>query len=92
MGAVSRSTCKWCQAPIIWALTPEGQRIPLDVKMRLVARYIGDTEVVEFIRGRESHFATCPEADKHRKDEQVSLFDVMQEFEEATSCPSGGVK
>lgn len=92
MGAVSRSTCKWCQAPIVWALTPEGSRIPLDAKIRLVAVFVGGTDVVEFVRGRESHFATCPEADKHRKDGQVSLFDVMQEFEEAASFPPGGMK
>jgi hypothetical protein len=85
MGAVSRSTCKWCDAPIVWATTLSGKSIPLDPKVYVVGVTVeGHPGVVDFVRGRESHFATCPEADKHRKDGQVSLFDVVDEFDKVT--------
>lgn len=63
--------CRSCDAPIEWAVTPKGSRIPLDIhshpKANIVvedgiARVVGEGNGV-----RISHFATCPNAAKHRK-------------------------
>lgn len=62
------SECKSCGAPIVWALTEAGKKVPLDVKSE--KRFILKDKVsVEVILRNTyvSHFATCPNADKHRK-------------------------
>jgi hypothetical protein len=73
--------CKSCGAPIEFAITPKGQRIPLDVGefsngnivvtdgiARIIgpARVIGPLDEQPFL-ARRSHFASCPAAAKHRK-------------------------
>lgn len=68
--------CKSCRAEIIWAITENGKRIPLDAEP--AERPTGVFTVVE--RGGETyaiptsrdpvfitHFATCAFADQHRK-------------------------
>lgn len=60
------SKCKTCEAEIVWSETVKGTKIPLDAK----------TEKRFVIQGKKAlardvytcHFATCPDADKHRKD------------------------
>lgn len=73
------SRCRSCNAEIIWAITENGKKIPLDAEP--VARPIGlfaiDTStdpplaVSTASERREpeyrSHFATCPNADQHRR-------------------------
>lgn len=63
--------CRSCDAPIEWAYTPKGSRIPLDpgshpdgninVGPDGIARVVGPGNGV-----RISHFATCPNSREHR--------------------------
>lgn len=73
--------CRSCDAPIIWTLTTNGKRMPVDADpviaargFRLddevegpdpIARYIGNPSAGE--RLFVSHFSSCPNADQHRK-------------------------
>ena len=75
--------CRSCKAPIRWALTDRGKRMPLDVEpnplgeWRLAARRPGELPravyVPEDLRAGLAgelmmpHFATCPHADQHRR-------------------------
>ena len=72
--------CKSCAAPIIWALTGTGKRMPIDARPDPYGR-IEITSIrydVPTITTHPqtplhvptlytSHFATCPNADQHRK-------------------------
>lgn len=75
------ATCRSCQAPIVWAEIG-GKRIPLDAQPvdggnlavrreaggRLVARPItADHPPLPDEHAGITHFATCPNADRHRK-------------------------
>jgi len=73
------SACRSCGAPILWALTENGKRIPLDAApaerptglFRLVEKIGERTPVAVSVSGEAvylSHFATCPYADQHRKE------------------------
>jgi hypothetical protein len=59
------SFCKSCEAKITWVKTAAGRPMPLDFpgEKRVVVQdgigYVLDTYI--------SHFATCPNADLHRK-------------------------
>lgn len=59
-------TCKSCKAPIIWAKTAAGKAMPLDSASVLVAE-IHDGQIVRMVRGHVSHFATCANANQHRR-------------------------
>ena len=66
------SRCKSCGAPIEWALTVKGSRIPLDPGStpdgNINVGPDGVAHVVEPGQGvRISHFATCPNARQHRR-------------------------
>lgn len=69
-----RSTplCRSCHAPIIWAKTKTGKRIPLDPKpviggnLVLIDGVVGVTPPSHNVERYTSHFATCPNADEHR--------------------------
>jgi hypothetical protein len=67
--------CRSCDAPIVWALTEKGARMPLDaeptpagslVLVDGIARRPQIGEDVPYLQ-YVSHFATCPNADRHRK-------------------------
>ena len=66
------STCKSCGIPIIWAISPNGKKIPLDAR---APTFILDRnrEVTDGLpqarrhRAYVSHFSTCPDATKHSK-------------------------
>jgi len=65
------SSCRSCGAPIVWALTLAGKRIPLDPpEKRLVQRDLAadGTKVVDLEDTWISHFATCPQADSWRRE------------------------
>lgn len=72
-----RSRCSSCDAPVIWAKTPDGKWHPLNkTRRQTIARLAklkpgerADTplQISEFVSGYVSHFATCPNADRHRK-------------------------
>lgn len=71
------TTCKSCGAEIIWVKTRGGKAMPLDAKpekrMVLVGfegAQVGDqdpTPIAEVQDTYLSHFATCPNADQHRR-------------------------
>jgi hypothetical protein len=79
MSAPSRTTCRSCNEPIIWVVTEQGKRMPLDVEptetgtVALREQTPGVGRVVSR-NGRYpgqklyvSHFATCRFSQAHRK-------------------------
>jgi len=75
------TACRSCDAPIRWAHTEEGRRIPLDAEPVSGGSFKlhGDTAIVtkdatvslfdqddDGLRYR-THFATCPDADSWRR-------------------------
>jgi len=67
------SRCKTCGQSIQWAVTEAGKKVPLDhpPENRFVKtnRHLPDQELhVRMTETYISHFATCPQADQHRKD------------------------
>ena len=72
------STCGSCDAPIRWALTVNGKRIPLDAEpvadgnivLRSGIAHIEKTAALDLDGGGAryvSHFATCPNSQQHRR-------------------------
>jgi len=66
------SKCRGCGAEIIWAITEQGKRIPLDAKDErrfIVGVNQADDEVEAVLcKTYTTHFATCPKADQFRKE------------------------
>jgi hypothetical protein len=68
------ATCSSCGKPIIWAKTESGKAMPLDPDPSASGNLILIGGVVKHV-GRQftgcskytSHFATCAQADQHRK-------------------------
>lgn len=65
--------CRSCGAKIIWSVTEAGKRMPVDAepagKVTVLVRNPEDP-ATPFSKVREhfvSHFATCPNAQSHRK-------------------------
>jgi hypothetical protein len=64
------SACRSCGAVISWGVTADGKRVPLDLPrqaMVAVDHLTDGTPVVEVRSVFVPHFATCPDADKWRK-------------------------
>lgn len=70
------SACKSCGAPVDWAVTPAGKRMPLDVgpaengnlTLKLgIAVPRTEEHVAAGLPARVSHYATCPQANLWRK-------------------------
>lgn len=64
------SHCNSCGAEIIWAKTPAGKDMPLDVKgetLWIVEGGAGQPSTCRPVQVRKSHFATCPNAAQHRR-------------------------
>lgn len=76
------AACRSCRAPVTWAITDLGNRIPLDLTPVadgniVVIGHQAGTTVVRVVTIDEpapagapryvSHFATCPNADAHRR-------------------------
>jgi hypothetical protein len=73
--------CSSCRAPILWTWTENGKRMPVDFAPTLdgtIAISVGEHEgrrawrsrvaqIGEAVVRRKSHFATCPNADAHRR-------------------------
>jgi hypothetical protein len=56
--------CRSCRAKIIWFKTPAGKNMPVDADTV-------EPEDDELDLSRHvSHFATCPQADQHRKSQR----------------------
>ena len=54
--------CTTCGAKIVFVRTEAGKPMPCDASMRTVITPAGKT-----VRGWESHFSTCRDAEQHRK-------------------------
>lgn len=65
MADLFTKTCSSCGAPIIWAESKAGKPTPLDAKPE--SRFIFIEGVAQQIMTYTSHFATCPNADQHRR-------------------------
>ena len=66
------SRCKSCQAPITWAVTEGGKKIPLDAASKerracVIGEEPDGSPGVAIRDTYLSHFATCPDAAKHRR-------------------------
>lgn len=68
------AVCRSCQRKIVWAVTENGKRIPLDdVAPTYTVRTIQNPETGEYedraerSTARVSHFVTCPDANKWSK-------------------------
>jgi len=66
------SICRTCRAPIVWAQTFTGRRMPLDLHPTDdgsytitdgLAVYAPDADAPRY----RPHWASCPHADQHRK-------------------------
>ncbi len=55
--------CKSCGAIIVWLRTKQGHNMPVDYH----TFNTGDPGIFDLKRGHISHFATCPNASRHRK-------------------------
>jgi len=68
--------CASCGAPIIWALTERGRRMPLDATPTtgaiLLTSASSPVPTAKFGPVYTSHFATCPHADQHRKPKEAA--------------------
>lgn len=73
---MSLSKCKSCGASIRWAKTPTGKSMPLDFEpaadgnIVLIDGLATAASPMELLSGKpvfRSHFATCPNAQAHRK-------------------------
>jgi hypothetical protein len=53
--------CRSCRAQIIWFDTPSGNRMPVDADT-----VSPDDDELDLTR-HQSHFASCPQADQHRR-------------------------
>jgi hypothetical protein len=76
--ADDRGTCRSCAAPILWAITEKGRRIPLDPEptgggnISTEERIDGHLNAhvmpsVPGVPGYVSHFVTCEFAGRHRR-------------------------
>ncbi len=63
----SPGKCRSCSADILWATTEAGKTIPLDVKPAPGLFSVDERGVARSAKVYVSHFATCPNAQKHRK-------------------------
>lgn len=55
--------CSSCQQPIVWFRTKNGNRMPVDAE---TTRPTDAEHQLDLTRHR-SHFATCPNANQHRR-------------------------
>lgn len=72
------SACRSCGAPLRWAVTAKGRRLPLDPEPAATGNVVvdatGAARVLSPLEPRPadvplylSHFATCPDANIHRR-------------------------
>ena len=70
------ASCRSCEAPIIWADTQSGRKMPLDEQPTPAGNMVYVNGIARTVRYEDrrlarptytSHFATCPNADTHRR-------------------------
>lgn len=74
---MSGSKCRGCGAPIRWAETDAGKRMPLDLKpeKRAVSEETEDgRSIVRIVDAWVPHWGTCPVADTFKRSAQADLF------------------
>lgn len=65
----AESTCRSCGAPIMWAITDRGRRMPLSKateRRTFTLEQNGDATICRSVVTYDSHFTDCPDADRHR--------------------------
>jgi transcription elongation factor Elf1 len=70
------ANCKSCGAEIEWIKTPQGKSHPVDASPKKLWQYTDHpvNNPWQLVDVYESHFATCPDANKHRKPKEPDLF------------------
>lgn len=71
-GVITNDHCRSCDAPIQWVKSTKNKWMPLNtVEVTEGVRFVVDQEGIAWSTvvgpGFMSHFATCPNAAKHRK-------------------------
>lgn len=95
------ATCRSCGAGIRWARTLAGKSIPLDPSPvddgnLVVVDGVAMSRANANLRGAgplplfKSHFATCPNADRHRNPEQPTLPPDDAELRGGPAAGNGG--
>jgi hypothetical protein len=67
MTGMKMSACRGCGKPIVWGVTSDGKKIPLDPRpptYRIVNDIPDSVKVVRDTFVMVSHFATCPKANQ----------------------------
>lgn len=64
------SACRSCGAPITWMITNTGKTMPVD---GLIQGQPAEPNMKFDPKVHVSHFATCPNAAKHRKPKTTAL-------------------
>lgn len=69
-----KAYCNSCGAAVLWCVTENGRRMPLntDYEARVVLDPSTDPMTGKVRRTYKSHFATCPNAAEHRKPKEPS--------------------
>ena len=62
---IKMTACRACGQPIHFVETIKGRRMPCNQKKLTVITVMGDV-----VSGWETHFSTCPEANRFRKKRQ----------------------
>lgn len=64
----NQATCRSCGEPIVWLVTRNGKKMPVDLPDQDDPRRDDILEATQFDPSyMTSHFQTCPEAPAHRK-------------------------
>ena len=74
--------CSTCGAEIVWGLTANMKRVPMNPPEKRFVRQgpVGATDTCVGVEDTWlSHFATCPQADQHRKPLPGSTEDYLKE-------------
>jgi hypothetical protein len=74
--------CKSCDADIFWARASKSKKwMPLDaIRIGHGVRFVMDDDALAYTttvgQGHPSHYATCPSAQRHRKDDRQGELNV----------------
>lgn len=72
--------CRTCGQSITWARTEAGKKIPLDHPPENRFVFPGDGDLVVVLPTYISHFATCPQADEHRKPREKPVVGSTEDY------------
>jgi hypothetical protein len=61
------TNCRSCGAKIVFLLTQKGRNIPVNPNLDKPEHKVRDNDMYLDTQRHISHFATCPNASKHRK-------------------------